>query len=122
MGGIRRDFGDLELLRERYPELVSSEGEVLRNLACFDFVLSASMSLAGFGSAAHWTMCSGSVEQFARQLRDDNRLKSPLADAMGIPLENFPARVEEALRSAHKLGRFPDLRAITILKEGSATG
>jgi hypothetical protein len=119
---LRRDLGELELLRQRYPELVSSEGEVLRNLACFDFVLSASMSLAGFGSAAHWTMYSGSIEQFVRQLRDDDRLRAPLADAMGIPLEGFQARVAEALRSVQKLGRFPDLRAIKILEEGLATG
>ena len=48
-----------------------------------------------------------------------NRMRSSVAEAVGLTLEEFDEKAPEALRSAQAIGNFPDLDAITILQTGS---
>lgn len=117
---LKRDMDALELLRERYPELVSGEEEPLRSMVEFDFVHSISLGLREERVVSKWSMSTRSAEAFARRLHGDARLRVQVADALGEDLAGFDQKAPDALRSAHLLGEFPDTAAISILEGGTA--
>jgi hypothetical protein len=116
---LRRELSQTEIFQGRYPEITTPEGEMLRNLVVFDFVLNIAMGLRAHRFGAHWMMYGHHATEFAHRLRADSRLRSTVAEALGLSLEEFDARAPDALRSAHRLGPFPDSDAISVLEKGS---
>jgi SIR2-like domain len=116
---LQRDLPQLELLRERYPELVSSEDETRRSLVEFDFIHNIALGLRDERAVSNWTMFESAATGFARRLHSSARLRERVAEAVGVSLADFDADAPEALRAAHKLGPSPDHDAIRVLETGS---
>jgi NAD-dependent SIR2 family protein deacetylase len=116
---LRRDLALSELLRERYPEIVVAEGEPLRSLIAFDFIVSIALGVRDVRAAAHWTMYSDTAAAFARRLHGDARLRTAIAEALGVTLAEFDERAPAALAAVHAMGRFGgDLSAVAVLQTG----
>jgi hypothetical protein len=116
---LQRDLPGLELLRDRYPELVRSEDETRRSFVEFDFIHNIALGFRGQRAISHWTLYEAAAEDFARRLHANARLRERVAEGVGASLADFDAKAPEALRAAHKLGQFPDHDAIHILETGS---
>jgi hypothetical protein len=116
---LTRDLESLELLRERYPELIGPGDEIRRNLVAFDFILNASNALSDDPALAHWTLYPRHAADVAYRLHTDSKLRTRLAEAFGLTLAEFDERAPAALHSAHFLGSFPNRDAIRILETGS---
>jgi hypothetical protein len=116
---LHRELPELEVIRERYPELVSGENEPLRSLVWFDFLQNIALGLRDRRAVSHWTMYEPQAEELARRLHADARLREQAARAVGTTLADFDEKAPEALRAAHALGQFPDRDAITIAATGS---
>ena len=115
------DLGGLTLLRERYPEFVTSEDELLRSVVEYDFVASIALGIRKHRALGRWTMYESAAHEFARQLHGDVRLRGTLTEAVGLDLlEEFDAQAPAALRAAIGLGDRPGLGAVRILETGSA--
>jgi hypothetical protein len=117
--GLVYRLGELELLRERYPEMVSPAERLRRHLVEFDFVRNIAVGVREPGGVAHWTIFRGEAEDLARRLHRDERFRADLAQAFGLTLEEFDERAPAALRASHGLGNFPDRDAVTILEKGT---
>jgi hypothetical protein len=117
---LKRDMSQCALLTDRYPELVTPDEGPLRSLVQFDFLLVLSLGLRDYRSISHWTMYERLSNDFARRLHSDNRLRTEVAQALDLALEDFDARAPEALRASPPLGEFPERGAISILETGSA--
>jgi hypothetical protein len=118
---LRLDLKELPLLEERYAELVSSDDQPLRSLVEFDVVMSVAHGLRQRTAVARWTMWGEQyTDGFARELRDDDTLRTDVAEAVGVSLEDFAAKAPDALKAAHHLGDWPERGAITILETGSS--
>jgi len=117
---LKLDLSSLELLHERYPELVAGEDEPSRSLAEFDFLHSIALGIRGERVVSKWPMSGPLVEAFARRLHGDARLRERVARATGEELDGFDQKAPDALRSAHLLGNDPLPDAIAILEQGSA--
>jgi hypothetical protein len=116
---LYRSLLELNVLRERYPEVVARQEELIQALVSLDFILSISLSLRDYRAAAHWTMYSDQANRFARHLYGNKRLREEVARVVGLNLADFDELAPNALRAAHHLGQFPDLDAIALLKTGS---
>jgi hypothetical protein len=116
---LRRDVAELNLVRDRYPELVSAEDQPLRSLIEFDFVQNIALGLADERALSHWTMYDGAAEALAARLHADARMRERLADGLGLRLDEFDEKAPVALEAAHPFGNFPDRDAIRILRTGS---
>lgn len=116
---LLRDLEASELLRESYPEFVTPDDEPKRSLVDFDFVLSVALGIAQHRAIAHWTMYSQISAEFARRLYGDARMRTMVADAMGLSLEEFDQQAPGALDAAHALGQYGgDRSAVAALQTG----
>jgi hypothetical protein len=113
---VLQEGWQLQLLAERYPELVRSETEFQRALVEYDFVLSAAMALAGRRTFARWSMYGEVSRGFAQRLRADPTLRAAVADVADVTLDDFDARAADALDGIQKLGQFPEVGAISVLR------
>jgi hypothetical protein len=116
---LRCDIAELDVVRERYPELLAGDDQPLRSLVEFDFVQNIALHVADQRALSRWTLHSGIAESFATRLHADPRLRERLADGLGLRLDEFDEKAPEALRAAHALGTFPDRDAVNILSTGT---
>jgi len=116
---LRRELQELDLLSERYPELTDSNDEPLRSLVEFDFVHNIALGLRDERAISHWTMYTNYAEDFARRLHASERWRERIAEAVGLSLAEFDEKAPEVLRSAQKLGQFPEDDAVALLETGS---
>jgi hypothetical protein len=115
---LRGDLGTSELLREQYPEFASTAEEPLRSLTQFDFIVSIHLGLQDFRAVGHWTIYNQVADDFARRLHGDVRLRTTLAQALGVELDDFDARAPTALAAAHVFAAFGGQNASVILQTG----
>jgi hypothetical protein len=116
---LQADLAGLTLLRERYPQLVSSEDEPLRSLVEFELVMSAALTTHNRNALGRWTEYEGAANSFARELHSDAQLRASVAEAIGLSLEEFDAQAPAALRNVNPFGGFADFGAVNILETGS---
>jgi hypothetical protein len=68
-------------------------------------VLSISLGLREFSDLAYWSVYHQPVTEFATRLTTDQRLRSLVADALGIDTDTLiaqaPDAVERSIRSQH---------------------
>jgi hypothetical protein len=89
------------LMRERWPELVTGDGEPRSSLNDFDFLVSlARGSSEGRGPLAHWSMNYDGAVSIARRIRDDAPYRARVAEVVQFDLADFDAKAQPALESA----------------------
>jgi SIR2-like domain len=113
---LLEEASHLQLLTECYPELVRTEDEFKRALVEYDLVFTASMALLGRRTFARWSMYGELAYAFALRLKADQKMRTAIADVIGISLDDFDQRVAAALEPIHKLGQFPQTEAIAALR------
>jgi hypothetical protein len=87
----------------------------------FDVVMSVAHGLRQHTAVARWTMWGEQyADAFARELHDDDTLRTDVAEAVGVSLEEFDTKAPDALKAAHHQGDWPERGAITILETGTS--
>jgi len=88
----------LEVVKERWPELLEGEDEPAKSADEFDFLVTLSCGLnPGRPPLAHWSMRDLGAVPLARRLRADDAFRARVAKALQLAPEEFFDRAREAL-------------------------
>jgi SIR2-like domain len=101
---LTEDLASTEVLQERWQEFVT-DGDPLRSLQDFDFLLSVSLVIKGDSSLGHWLMYPDGATEYARQLHDDESARADAAHAIGVQPDDFLERATAALGEVKSPGR-----------------
>lgn len=118
---LHRSIGPMSWLHERYPELFVKQ-EPRRSMAQFDFVLSLAYGFNEHCAAGFYSLGSGGAEELALRLHNDASLRSRVAAALGLTLQDFDAGAEKALADIPRFqGGWSDpTQARSVLANGRA--
>jgi SIR2-like domain len=97
------DLATTDVLLDRWREFVT-DGDPLRSLQDFDFLLSISLVLKGDPSLGHWLIYRDGATDYARRLHDDESARTDAAHAVGVKPDEFIERAIAALDSVKSPG------------------
>lgn len=93
---LAEDLATTDVLHDRWREFVT-DGDPLRSLQDFDFLLSISLALKGDPALGHWLMYRDGATGYARRLHDDESARTSAAFAIGVQPGEFLDKATAAL-------------------------
>ncbi len=114
---VADDLATTDVLLDRWREFVT-DGDPLRGLQDFDFLLSISLVLKGDSSLGHWLIYRDGATDYARRLHDDELARTDAAFAIGVQPDEFIEEATTALRDVKSPDRGRESPAATIFATG----
>jgi serine/threonine protein kinase len=106
----------MNLIKERWPELLEPDGEPQDSLDSFDFLITLRSGQSGDAPLAQWSMRDDGATALARRLRRDAPFRAQVAEALGIDPTEFFDRARDALQNQRRPNNtFADSTADQIL-------
>jgi hypothetical protein len=96
----------LELIQERYGEVVRGEQEPVRAFTESDYVITIATRVRQRRAVAHWTLYQEFAAGFACRLHTDLRLRDAVAEAVSLAPEEFYAKAADALADVLNMNQY----------------
>jgi len=99
---LRRDIAEIDLVRERYPELATLDA-ARAALVAFDLLVNIGLGVRQGRVGAHWAMYTEQASAFAAQLAIP-RVRAAAAEAVVLSIGDFNSQAPDALNGSYKYG------------------